>query len=324
MADSETYCYQQIVLNLPEYGMSFEEFKNVSLGQDGGRNPSWRGFYRYLSSSGMLQLDVDVPEESLYTTYSVSAMPMSDSQQRIFDTVTYKIKQLNDNLHWIVGGAGTGKSFLLAKFSEHFNQLGYHVERLAPTGVAAYNVHGQTVDRFFGLTMEQPQINKMKLNDHVKLYKKTVLLIDEFSMLTRGVIEAISSALIQVTGVNGAFGGMAVIFFGDLAQLLPPKSKDFVWKSKLFLQGQKYSLVESMRQMGDERFQDILQMVRQYILDDDERKVANFIKERARMTPPINCVRLYTRNAMARSWNRDAIDMIPGELMTFKGLSSWK
>lgn len=304
--------------------MSFEEFKNVSLGQDGGRNPSWRGFYRYLSSSGMLQLDVDVPEESLYTTYSVSAMPMSDSQQRIFDTVTYKIKQLNDNLHWIVGGAGTGKSFLLAKFSEHFNQLGYHVERLAPTGVAAYNVHGQTVDRFFGLTMEQPQINKMKLNDHVKLYKKTVLLIDEFSMLTRGVIEAISSALIQVTGVNGAFGGMAVIFFGDLAQLLPPKSKDFVWKSKLFLQGQKYSLVESMRQMGDERFQDILQMVRQYILDDDERKVANFIKERARMTPPINCVRLYTRNAMARSWNRDAIDMIPGELMTFKGLSSWK
>lgn len=53
---------------------------------------------------------------------------------------------------------------------------------------------------FFGLTSERREIKTFKLNDHVKLRKTTILLIDEFSMLDKPTIEDISSALIQVIG----------------------------------------------------------------------------------------------------------------------------
>lgn len=87
-----------------------------------------------------------------YSINNVSELPLSPNQQQVFNSITYRITELNDNAHWILGGAGTGKSFLLAKFSQYFDNLGYHAERLAPTGLAAYNIFGQTVDRFFGLT----------------------------------------------------------------------------------------------------------------------------------------------------------------------------
>ena len=120
----------------------------------------------------------------------------------------------------------------MSKLSRYFEQLGYHVTRLLPTGVAAYNVHGETIDRFFGMTNERKEVNKLKLNDHVKLYKKSIFLIDEFSMISRECIENISSALIQVTGRNCVFGGIAVVFFGDVGQLLPiDKMQNFIWKS---------------------------------------------------------------------------------------------
>lgn len=132
------------------------------------------------------------------------------------------------------------------------------MERLAPTRVAAYNVQGQTVDFFFfGLTPQQQEINKVKLNNHVKLYKKTILLLDECSMLTSAVVEGIFSGLMQATGRDVAFGGMAVVFFGDLGQLLPPKSKDYIWKYRLFLRGYKYSLTETMRHIEDEQFHEV-------------------------------------------------------------------
>jgi hypothetical protein len=174
------------------------------------------------------------------------------------------------------------------------------------------------VDRFFGLTPENQEINKMKMNDHVKLYKKTVFLIDEFSMLTRAVIEAISSALTGVTGRRKIFGGIAVIFFGDVAQLLPPKSMDYVWKSRIFIQLAKYTLVQSMRQEEDVGFQLVLDLVRKCMVDVDMR-VVDFIKTRVieYQNVPSNCVRLYTTNSSARAANRVSVDQLSGELVTY-------
>jgi len=316
MSDSELFYYQQILTHKAVYNMSFEEFKVSLLGE----YSSWKDLYRFLVDRGIIE-GLEVFEDSLFSTFNVSGSALSESQQQIFDSIVYKTTHLSDNAHWIMGGAGTGKSFLLAKFSQHFNELGYHVERLAPTGVASYNVYGQTVDRFFGLTPQNQEINKMKMNDHVKLYKKTLLLIDEFSMLTRATMEAISSALIQATGRRRAFGGVAVILFGDVAQLLPPKSRDYIWKSNLFVRLEKYTLLQSMRQEGDVGFQGILDLVRKCMVSDDMR-VVNFIKTRVidYQSVPIDCVRLYTRNKSAREANRVAVDSLPGELITYASI----
>lgn len=243
MIDSETFYYQQFIMNMPVYGCSFHGLKDNmmqsttagtsdTLSDSESRVISWRELYKYLVSCGLIQHGLAVADV-VESVFDVSNLPLSKSQQCIFDEIVYKITALNDNMHWVLGGAGTGKSFLLAKFSVYFEDLGYQVARLSPTGIASYNIHGETIDRFFGMSNNQNQINKMKLNDHFKLFKKTLLFIDEFSIISKDTIEDISSSLIQVTGRNCVFGGLAVILFGDVGQLLPVKSQEFIWKSRL-------------------------------------------------------------------------------------------
>lgn len=246
MVDSETYYYQQILIHIPVYGCMFIELKENIMKPVGGTVDyvySWREFYKRLVSDGRIQYDDIVPQ--VYSEFifdKSNNLSLLEHQQRVFDIIIHKIMNLNDNLHWIFGGEGTGKSFLLSKFSKHFADAGFEVVRLALTGVASYNIHGETVDRFFGTTNDRDEVNKVKLDDHVKLYKKTVFLIDEVSMITKEMLESISSALIQVTGGNRVFGGVVIILFGELGQLLPVNSTDYIWNSRLFLQGYKYAL----------------------------------------------------------------------------------
>ncbi|KAL7311129.1 hypothetical protein PS15m_008931 [Mucor circinelloides] len=124
------------------------------------------------------------------------------------------------------------------------------------------------------------------------------MLVDECSMLTGTMVVAIIFfALIQATDRNVAFGGIAVVFFGDVGQLLPPKSKNYIWKSSLFLSGYKYCLKECKRQKQDEGFQSILQMLRKCQVDDADMKVR------------------------ARDANREAIDCVNGLSQVFPAVN---
>lgn len=123
---------------------------------------------------------MDIPEEDDSNILIAPDVGMNKTQKYIFIDVVHKITKLNDNLHWVLGAACVGKSFLLTKFSQYSEQLRYKVVRLAPTGVSAYNVSGETIGRFFGMNFDRKEVNKLKLNDHVKLYDKSVFLIDEF------------------------------------------------------------------------------------------------------------------------------------------------
>ena len=124
---------------------------------------------------------------------------------------------------FITGKAGTGKSTLL----DHFiaNSRGTPVV-LAPTGVAALNVGGQTVHRFFGfridVTPEKVRASRRKPR-HPELYKKlTTLIIDEVSMLRADLLDCIDLFLRKHGPRRGAlFGGVQMVFVGDLYQLPP-------------------------------------------------------------------------------------------------------
>ncbi|CAO3613965.1 unnamed protein product [Mucor fragilis] len=320
MADSETFCYQQILINMPVYGCNFSDFKDQTLrtNPDDQRVFSWRDLYMHLVQFGMLHSSIDIADDATEYTMEAINTPLSPEQQNIFNSITHQIQHLNNNMNWIHGGAGTGKSFLLRKLSHHFTNLGYYVARLAPTGVAAYNIQGETIDRFFGFTTEHNQVNLFKLNDHVKLYKKTILLIDEFSMLDNRKLESLSSALIQTTGRNMPFGGMATIFFGDVGQLLPEKKYGNVWDSRLFLQEPKYALRQNMRQQDDPNFITILNKIRRLDIEDDT-DVVDFIMSRV-IPPPPDCIHLFTSNEAAAYENRRQLRRIQGELCRFAAI----
>lgn len=126
---------------------------------------------------------------------------------------------------FITGRAGTGKSTLLQLFR---NTTRKKTVVLAPTGVAALNVRGQTIHSFFnfpGKPLHRKDIRRVK--NH-KLYKNIeVLIIDEISMVRADLLDSIDYFLrINRDNIIDPFGGVQVIFFGDLFQLPPIVSSD--------------------------------------------------------------------------------------------------
>jgi ATP-dependent exoDNAse (exonuclease V) alpha subunit len=133
-----------------------------------------------------------------------------------------------DRSLFVTGKAGTGKSTLLQLFR---NTTHKKVVVLAPTGVAALNVQGQTIHSFFGFP---PRIitpseanRKVARKDQLRLYRNLdVLIIDEISMVRADIMDGIDIFL-RVNRENyRPFGGVQVVFFGDLFQLPPVVTRD--------------------------------------------------------------------------------------------------
>lgn len=125
-----------------------------------------------------------------------------------------------DNI-FLTGRAGTGKSTLLKYFRKKTKKK--HVV-LAPTGVAALNVKGQTVHSFFGF---HPEITKDRVRrahpDTLKIFENLdTVIIDEISMVRADLLDCVDRALRLNRGrPKDPFGGVQMIFIGDLFQLPP-------------------------------------------------------------------------------------------------------
>ncbi|KAG1078602.1 hypothetical protein G6F42_024186 [Rhizopus arrhizus] len=162
------------------------------LDQGDHGNASWEQLNDYLVSRGLLTVLTQAASAEMERDIMYDAT-MSANQKAIFDQILQRIS-LNNNMHWIMGSAGT----------------------------AAYNIHGKTIDRFFVTSNNIQHVSMRKLNNQVKLYKKSnFFFIDGFSMASKEAINSISSGLISVTDRHRRFGGIAVILFGDVGQLLP-------------------------------------------------------------------------------------------------------
>jgi ATP-dependent DNA helicase PIF1 len=120
---------------------------------------------------------------------------------------------------FITGRAGTGKSTLLHLFR---NTTRKKCVVLAPTGVAALNVQGQTIHSFFGFPGKFFGPEEIKKRKDRRMYlKMEVLIIDEISMVRAEMMDHIDRFL-RINRENPEpFGGVQVVVFGDLFQLPP-------------------------------------------------------------------------------------------------------
>jgi ATP-dependent DNA helicase PIF1 len=135
-----------------------------------------------------------------------------------FNTILDQLEHSSDNL-FITGQAGTGKSTLLKLFTKTTKKK---VVITAPTGVAALQAGGQTIHSFFGFPPHLFGPGEVKKGRFKKLYQKLdVLVIDEISMVRADLLDRMDLFLRINRERNEPFGGVQVVFFGDLFQLPP-------------------------------------------------------------------------------------------------------
>ena len=121
---------------------------------------------------------------------------------------------------YITGKAGTGKSTLLQYFRQKTSK---NVAVLAPTGVAAINIKGQTIHSFFGF---KPDVTPESVGDipvrkhRRKMYVElNAIIIDEISMVRADLMDCVDIFLrLYGPHYDRPFGGIQMIFFGDLFQ----------------------------------------------------------------------------------------------------------
>jgi len=121
---------------------------------------------------------------------------------------------------FVTGRAGTGKSTLLTCLRGF---LSGEMVLLAPTGLAAVNIGGQTIHSFFGFPPRLIRPDDIRRSRNGRLMRRLkFLVIDEVSMVRSDLMWAIDQSLRLNRGrPREAFGGLRLALFGDLHQLPP-------------------------------------------------------------------------------------------------------
>ena len=144
------------------------------------------------------------------------AFTMDADQQKAFDLIANTNTPL-----FITGKAGTGKSTFINTIQEKIDK---NFLVLAPTGIAAINVGGQTMHSFFGFPFEVigPH-TELRISDEKRDLLKHIdtIIVDEVSMVRCDMVDGMDRYLCEAFHTHMPFGGKQVVFVGDLFQLPP-------------------------------------------------------------------------------------------------------
>lgn len=237
---------------------------------------------------------------------------------------------------FLTGNAGTGKSTLLKHFRENTNK---NVVVLAPTGVAAVNVDGQTIHSFFGfgigITPERA-FSSSKSSKLVEILKNMdTLVIDEISMVRADLLDCIDQAIKKALNLKKnaiPFGGIQVVFIGDLYQLPPVvlghENERFSteYKSPYFFDAKCLSgfnmetvQLQKIYRQEDLAFIDVLNKIRNGVAQNEDFAVVNtqLIEKVGGFSDDIPSVTLTTTNKSANEENESRLKRLDAEQFIF-------
>lgn len=154
----------------------------------------------------------------------------------LFDLAFRFVTETNENI-FLTGKAGTGKTTFLKYLKANCTKA---IMVAAPTGVAAINAGGITLHSLFQLPLHpflptsdnrKDLLAKIRYSKQKQqlLRKMELLVIDEISMVRCDVIDAIDGILKSIRRNHHLpFGGVQVLYIGDLHQL-PPVAHNQEW-----------------------------------------------------------------------------------------------
>jgi hypothetical protein len=257
--------------------------------------------------------------------------------------LAYDFAMFTNRSIFLTGKAGTGKTTFLHKLkSETKKQMAV----VAPTGVAAINAGGTTMHSFFQLpftpfipTVEgrKELIEKTKMQGHRRkvLQELELLVIDEISMVRADVLDAVDTILRHFRYRNNEpFGGVQVIFIGDMFQLSPVAIENewrllsdyykspYFFHSQVILQQQPvYIEFDKIFRQTNADFISVLNEVRNNCLSDNGLKLLQS-RYNPFFVPPKEetWITLTTHNYKADKTNTEELAKLKGKLFTFKAV----
>ncbi len=240
-----------------------------------------------------------------------------------------QMENSQDNI-FITGRAGTGKSTLLEYFRSVTKK---NVAVLAPTGVAALNVKGQTIHSFFHF---KPDITLETVRRAYgpAMYKNIdAIVIDEISMVRADLLDCVDKFM-RLNGRNSElpFGGAQMILIGDLYQLPPvvTNTEEEIfrthYKSPYFFDSHsfsglqmKYIELKKHYRQKEQEFIDLLNAIRNNSITDQQIRQLN---SRAGMSfvpkPGEHYVTLTPTNRLADQINSERLSQIKRQTRSFK------
>lgn len=273
-------------------------------------------------------------------------MASQSNKSNVFEHDEYTCKAMElvrqGKSFFITGKAGTGKTSLLREIVRECEMRNRLVAVAASTGIAAKNAGGVTMHSLFKLPitmyipgMEVPGLYNLDKQSAEVLRALDLLIIDEISMVRCDLLDMIDDVLRHYRKNSKAFGGLQVVAFGDLHQLMPVVDSDD--ETEL---GEHYSTpyffgsdvisrmsfplfeLKKIHRQDDRDFIDLLNEVREGKLSEPNRKK---LKRRLKIgfKPSIRSgyIRVTTHNWKARGYNKHRLEEIDKPEFHYK---AWK
>ena len=247
---------------------------------------------------------------------------------------------LTNRCIFLTGKAGTGKTTFLRKLQQDTKK---NLVVVAPTGVAAINAGGVTVHSFFQLPIRTfpPTVQsnrqvfaEQRMHERKRniLYHLDTLVIDEISMVRADVLDMIDAVLRHYRyQPNLPFGGVQVIFIGDLFQLSPvvrPEDEQLLapyYNGPYFFQSRVmqqinpvYIELDHVFRQQDSEFINLLNEIRNNCLSAHGRDLlsARYLPQYVNADDDFH-ITLTTHNRFADDINQKQLDKLPGKKQVF-------
>lgn len=246
---------------------------------------------------------------------------------------------LNGMSLFITGKAGTGKTTVLREITSQCKRKRKNVVVLSPTGVAAKNAGGVTIHSFLHLPLGPyiPGIKNRKLyalkeEEKIIINKLDLIIIDEVSMVRCDILDEIDDVLKHYRKNTLPFGGIQIVMFGDLYQLMPVAQEDEWEKLKEKYKSPYFFSSKIMEKMDcpmfelkiihrqDERnFVTLLNNVRLgHVSASELKELERRYKKSFVPKDEEGYIRLTTHNIRSKRYNEQRLDELPGVIYEYK------
>ncbi len=290
------------------------------------------------------ELHQPIRETISQSEYQQLISSLNSLQLNVFEFFSKTIKRRREtnviSRAFVTGGAGTGKSHLISAITHLYNQhygVG-SVFKMAPTGIAAFNINGVTIHSGLKLSVsrykKKQKITNLnnkaltKLEEELKDMK--LIVIDEISMVSASMLSDIHKRLCEVFKTDEQFGGRNVLLVGDFLQLKPVPST----RTKETLAFEEYGdthlwslftpfkLENSVRQADDQNWCRLLSRVRcGHQTEEDHQFLESLVEfgineafsyDLSSTNPFQNCIRLFPLNSQVNMYNTTKFNLLPG------------